>query len=79
MPDWQGLVGSRATQDLNRIGIRDRSIALVFYTTQRLEWQIPECGRLYERLAEKRMLIRYDGRGSGLSDRDVTDFTIDAL
>jgi len=42
------------------------------------EWQQPEIRSYYERLAEKRMLIRYDGRGSGLSDRDITDYSLDA-
>jgi len=44
-----------------------------------LEWQIPEYGVWYERLAEKRLLVRYDGRRHGLSDRDVTDYSLDAL
>ena len=39
-----------------------------------LEWQLPEFRTWYERLAETRMLVRYDPRGSGLSERDVTDF-----
>jgi len=43
-----------------------------------LEWQIPEARRWYELLAEKRMLVRYDYRGCGLSERDVTDFSLDA-
>ena len=43
-----------------------------------LEWQISEWRRWYERLAEKRMLVRYDGRGAGLSDRDVADYSLDA-
>jgi len=51
---------------------------LVFSHVQ-LEWQIPECRRWYERLAQKRKLIRYDYRGGGLSERNVTDFTVDAL
>ena len=42
------------------------------------EWQYPQYRHWYEWLAEKRMLIRYDGRGSGLSERDVTDFSLDA-
>ncbi len=42
-----------------------------------LEWQIPEYRRWYEREAEKRMLVRYDGRGHGLSDRDVNDYSLD--
>jgi len=43
-----------------------------------LEWQWPELRRSYERLSERRMVVRYDGRGAGLSDRDVTDFSLDA-
>ena len=43
-----------------------------------MEWQIPEVRRWYERLSEKRKLVRYDGRGSGLSDRDVTDYSLSA-
>jgi len=43
-----------------------------------LEWQWPEWRRWYERLSEKRMVIRYDFRGHGLSDRDVTDYSLDA-
>jgi len=44
-----------------------------------LEWQFPEMRRWYERLAQKRMLVRYDGRGSGLSQRNVADHSLDAL
>jgi len=44
-----------------------------------LEWQFPEIRRWYERVAQKRMLVRYDGRGTGLSDRDVSDNSLDAL
>jgi class 3 adenylate cyclase len=43
-----------------------------------LEWQDAGTRRWYERLAEKRKLVRYDGRGSGLSDRDVADYSVDA-
>ena len=43
-----------------------------------LDWEIREFRRWHERLAEKRMVVRYDTRGSGLSDRDVTDFSLDA-
>ena len=43
-----------------------------------LEWQLAEMRRWHERLAEKRMLVRYDCRGSGLSDRDVADFSLDS-
>ena len=43
-----------------------------------LEWQDPRLRSWYERLAEKRTLVRYDNRGSGLSDRDVSDYSLDA-
>lgn len=44
-----------------------------------LEWRDPQRRRWYERLAEKRTLIRYDPRGTGLSDRHATEFSLDAL
>jgi class 3 adenylate cyclase len=43
-----------------------------------LEWRVPQLRAWYEGLSEKRMLVRYDGRGTGLSDRDATDFSVDA-
>ena len=43
-----------------------------------LEWQWPEWRRWYEGLAEGRKVVRYDGRGGGLSDRDVADFSLEA-
>ena len=43
-----------------------------------LEWQVPEYRLWYERLAEKRMVVRYDPRGCGLSQRDVTDHSLEA-
>ncbi len=36
-----------------------------------LEWKIPEYRAWYEGLLEGRQLVRYDNRGSGLSDRDA--------
>lgn len=41
-------------------------------------WKIPECRAWYERLAQGRMLVRHDVRGTGLSERSVTDFSLDA-
>ncbi len=43
-----------------------------------LEWQWPEWRHSYERVTAKRMLVRYDGRGAGLSERDVSDYSLDA-
>ena len=38
--------------------------------------QVPECVRWYERLAETRMLVRYDVRGTGFSDREIDDHSL---
>ena len=43
-----------------------------------LEWQFPEIRRWLEGLAQERKVVRYDGRGTGLSDRYVADFSLDA-
>jgi len=43
-----------------------------------LDWQDPEIRRGYERLAERRKLVRYDARGSGLSERNVADYSLEA-
>ncbi len=43
-----------------------------------LEWDIPEWRAWSERLAERTQLVRYDARGSGLSDREVTDLSLDS-
>ena len=48
------------------------------YSHIQLEWGLQECRRWYERLAEKRKLVRWDYRGSGLSEPNVTDFSLDA-
>jgi len=42
-----------------------------------LEWQWPVARRAYEKLAQRRKLVRYDGRGSGLSDRDDATFSLE--
>ena len=52
-------------------------LPLVFSHIQ-LEWELPECRRWYERLAEKRKLVRADPRGMGLSERDITELSLDA-
>ena len=43
-----------------------------------LEWSIPEVARWYTDLGHRRRLIRYDGRGFGLSQRDVPSLSLDA-
>jgi len=41
-------------------------------------WETPEARSWWERLAKGRQFVTYDTRGTGLSDRDVTDFSLDA-
>src|SRR5262245_21384237 len=48
---------------------------LTIWGTCQLEWEWPEWRAWYERLASTRMLIRYDWRGTGLSDRHVSDLS----
>jgi class 3 adenylate cyclase len=43
-----------------------------------LMWQWPEYRASLERLAQKRRVVGYDLRGFGLSDRGVTDFSLDS-
>ena len=44
-----------------------------------LEWEIPGLREWYERLASSRMLVRFDARGQGRSQRGVEDYSRDAL
>jgi DNA-binding winged helix-turn-helix (wHTH) protein len=43
------------------------------------DWQNPIRGPLWHFLADRFRLIRYDGRGLGLSDRDVADISFAAM
>ncbi len=40
--------------------------------------EIPEVGQWWLQFARTNRIIRYDGRGNGLSDRGATDFSLDA-
>ena len=43
-----------------------------------LEWQNAGYRSFYERLAENRRLVRYDSRGTGLADRDLPRYSLEA-
>ena len=43
------------------------------------EWQDPIRGPLLHFLADRYHLVRYDGRGNGLSDRNVTDISLETF
>lgn len=42
-------------------------------------WELPGTAHWFERLARHAQVAIYDSRGTGLSDRDVTDFGVEAL
>lgn len=43
------------------------------------DWESPIWSPLFARLAERLCLVRYDGRGSGLADREVGDISFDGF
>jgi class 3 adenylate cyclase len=48
------------------------------YSHAQLEWTIPEIRLWHEPLAVKYRLVRFDHRGTGLSQRDAIDFSLEA-
>jgi len=48
------------------------------FSHMQLEWELPEFRSWYERLARNAKLIRYDTRGTGLSEREVTGLSLDS-
>jgi DNA-binding CsgD family transcriptional regulator/pimeloyl-ACP methyl ester carboxylesterase len=58
--------------------------ALVFvpwvpFSNLLLEWQNPLLHRVFEQLSRRLTVIQYDGRGTGHSQRDVADLSLDAM
>jgi pimeloyl-ACP methyl ester carboxylesterase len=49
--------------------------SLGWFTNLELEWNSPASSPFWQALASKFQLIRYDGRGMGLSDRNVDEFS----
>src|SRR3989304_6163232 len=50
-----------------------------FLPSLQLGWGLPAMRSAHERWAQDRLLIQYDGRGRGLSERNVSSFTLDEL
>ena len=50
---------------------------LVPFSHIEMEWQNPHLRHWYELLGEFATVVRYDGRGTGLSSRDVADVALD--
>ena len=58
--------------------------ALVFvpwvpFSNFRMEWQNPLLNGVFEQMAGRLRLVHYDGRGTGHSQRDVTDLSLEAM
>jgi DNA-binding CsgD family transcriptional regulator/pimeloyl-ACP methyl ester carboxylesterase len=49
------------------------------FSNLRLEWQSAFLNGIFERMAQRLTLIHYDGRGTGHSQRDVTDVSLEAM
>ena len=45
----------------------------------RLEWGIPSTRAMYESIARVATLVRFDHRGFGLSDRGISDFSLELM
>jgi len=49
------------------------------FSNMRTEWQNPLLNRVFGQLARRLTLVHYDGRGTGHSQRDVTDLSLEAM
>ena len=63
------------------LGEGEPFVTMPFMPYSRLDtdWANPGMRRWFERFGRNRMMVRYDNRGSGLSDREVSDLSIDAM
>jgi class 3 adenylate cyclase len=52
--------------------------ALGWFTHLEYEWESPLWRHTIEGLARNHLLVRYDGRGTGLSDRSVTEHSVES-
>jgi hypothetical protein len=49
------------------------------FSNLRAEWENPQLRGIFTELASRLTLVHYDGRGTGHSQRDVTDLSLDAM
>src|SRR6266487_4668903 len=49
------------------------------FSNLRMEWAHPLLRDAFEQLARRLTVIHYDGRGTGHSQRDVADLSLDAM
>ena len=55
------------------------AVPWVPFSNVQLEYANPAMRIVFEQLAGRLTLVQYDGRGTGHSQRDVTDFSLDAM
>ena len=53
--------------------------SLGWFTNLDVESSSPVASAFWDRLARKHTLVRYDGRGIGLSDRDIEEFSLSLI
>lgn len=51
---------------------------LIPFSHIEMEWENPHIRRWYEHLGQTTTVVRYDGRGTGLSQRGVADVSLEA-
>ena len=51
--------------------------SLGWFTNLEAEWNSPDASQFWQKLAGRFQLVRYDGRGMGMSDRKVDEFNPD--
>jgi len=49
------------------------------FSNLRTEWQNPLLNRVFGQMAQRLTLVHYDGRGTGHSQRDVADLSLEAM
>ncbi len=54
-------------------------VTSVPYSHCQRAWEFPEFRRYYEAIGRHRKLIRYDHRGTGLSQRGITEYSMNSL
>jgi pimeloyl-ACP methyl ester carboxylesterase/DNA-binding CsgD family transcriptional regulator len=49
------------------------------FSNLRMEWENPLLNRVFQQMTRRLTLVHYDGRGTGHSQRDVTDLSLEAM